>query len=95
MIGLAVRNPETAQVAGFIWVFPLVFASSAFVPIETMPAWLEKFATISPVTVTINSVRALTANLPLDNNLLYSLLWIGGILIIFIPLSVWLYKKAQ
>src|SRR3989344_3189416 len=40
-IGIAVKNTETAQVAGFIWVFPLVFASSIFVPVETMPTWLQ------------------------------------------------------
>lgn len=93
-IGLAVKNPETAQVAGFIWVFPLVFASSAFVPIETMPSALEWFAKINPITVTIDAVRALTLGLPIGDNLWQSAFWILGILIFFTFLSVRLYRKV-
>lgn len=92
-IGLSTKNAETAQVAGFIWVFPLVFASSIFVPIETMPSWLEAFAKISPITVTVNSVRALMLGLPVENNLWQSLVWIIGILIDFAMLAVWRYRK--
>lgn len=92
-IGLSVKDTETAQVAGFIWVFPLAFASSIFVPIESMPAALEAFARVSPVTVTVNTVRALALNQPLGNNPWYSLAWIFGILIVFIPLAVWQYRR--
>lgn len=92
-IGLMVKNTETAQVAGFIWVFPLVFASSIFVPVETMPEWLQAFAKVSPITVTTNTMRGLTLSGSL-NDLWYSLLWIAGILILFIPLAVYLYKKS-
>ena len=59
-IGLSVRDVESAQAAGFVWVFPLVFASSAFVPVESMPGWLQSFAKVNPVTVTVNALRALT-----------------------------------
>lgn len=92
-IGLSVKDTETAQVAGFIWVFPLAFASSIFVPIETMPAALKAFAQVSPVTVTVNTVRALALNQPLGNNPWYALAWIFGILIVFIPLAVWQYRR--
>ncbi len=92
-IGLMVKNTETAQVAGFIWVFPLVFASSIFVPVETMPEWLQAFAKVSPITVTTNTMRGLILSGSLDD-LWYSLLWIVGILILFIPLAVYLYKKS-
>lgn len=92
-IGLAVKNTETAQVAGFIWVFPLVFASSIFVPVETMPEWLRAFANVSPITVTTNTIRGLTIGGSLDD-VWYALLWIAGILILFIPLAVYLYKKS-
>jgi ABC-2 type transport system permease protein/oleandomycin transport system permease protein len=92
-IGLSVRNSETAQVAGFIWVFPLVFASSIFVPIDTMPHWLQVFAEISPITVTVNSVRALILGLPLGDNLWQSLIWIIGILVDFSLLAVLKYKR--
>src|SRR3989344_3492492 len=92
-IGLSVKNVETAQVAGFIWVFPLVFASSIFVPIETMPSWLEAFAKISPITVTVNAVRALMLGTPLGDNLWQALIWIIGILVDFSMLAVWRYLK--
>lgn len=94
-IGLLVKNVETAQVAGFIWVFPLVFASSIFVPVESMPEWLQVFASHSPITVTVNTVRALVLGQDVGNNLAYSLLWIETILLVFIPLSVYRYRKAS
>ncbi len=57
--GLAVKSPEAAQSAVFLPVFPLVFASSVFVPTETMPAWLQGFAINQPITVTVNALRGL------------------------------------
>lgn len=93
-IGMLVRNVETAQVAGFIWVFPLVFASSIFVPISSMPDWLEAFAKISPITLTVNSVRALALGMPLNHDIWYALLWILGILVVFAPLAVHKYRKT-
>ena len=92
-IGLAVKNIETAQVAGFIWVFPLAFGSSIFVPVKSMPTWLRVFAEHSPVTYTANTVRALSLGMPVGNNIWFSLLWIAGILLVFTPLAVNLYRK--
>lgn len=93
-IGLLVKNVETAQVAGFIWVFPLVFASSIFVPISSMPNWLQTFAKISPITVTVNAVRNLTLGLPSTPDIWYSIIWIDAILVVFVPLAVYLYRKS-
>ena len=59
LVGLGAANAETAQAASFPTLFPLVFASSAFVPVETMPGWLQPFAANQPVTVTVDAVRAL------------------------------------
>ena len=58
-IGLAVKSPEAAQSAVFLPVFPLVFASSVFVPTDTMPTWLQGFAETQPITVTVNALRGL------------------------------------
>ena len=58
-IGLAVKSPEAAQSAVFLPVFPLVFASSVFVPTDTMPSWLQGFAVNQPITVTVNALRGL------------------------------------
>lgn len=92
-LGLITRDPETAQVAGFIWVFPLVFASSAFVPVETMPQWLQTFAEVQPISVTVDTVRALFLGRPLDS-LLPSLAWMVGILAVFVPLSIRQYRRS-
>ena len=93
-IGLAVRNSEAAQVAGFIWIFPLAFASSIFVPIETMPKFLEAWANISPITITVNAVRALALNQPAQKWVVQALIWITGILVVFMPLAVRAYRKS-
>ena len=93
-IGLSVRDVESAQAAGFVWVFPLVFASSAFVPVESMPGWLQAFAEINPVTVTVDALRALTLGGPVTRSLLESLAWITGILLVFVPLAVNRYRRA-
>src|SRR5687767_15396043 len=94
-IGLSVKNTETAQVAGFIWVFPLVFASSIFVPVQTMPDWLQAFANVNPISVTVNTVRALMLNTPVGDNWWQSLIWIFGLLIDFALLSVLQYSKTK
>jgi ABC transporter DrrB family efflux protein len=94
LIGLSVRDVESAQAAGFVWVFPLVFASSAFVPVDTMPGWLQTFADINPVTITVNALRALTLGGPTARPVLESLAWIVGILLVFVPLAVNRYRRA-
>ena len=63
-IGLTVADPESAQLAGFLFVFPLVFASSVFVSIRSMPGWLQAFANAQPITRAANAVRALTEGGP-------------------------------
>ncbi len=94
-IGLSVKDVETAQVAGFIWVFPLVFASSIFVPVDSMPSWLQVFAKHTPITATANAVRALTLGQPAGDFALQALLWIFGLLAVFIPLAVISYNKRK
>lgn len=96
-IGMLVKNSETAQVAGFIWVFPLVFASSVFVPVETMPQWLQAFANSNPITVTVDAVRMLMLGgadeAQLADALIKSALWIVGLLAACMPLAIWLYRR--
>ena len=91
-IGISVKDIETAQVAGFVWVFPLVFASSLYVPIETMPSWLQIFAQINPVTPMVDTMRALS----LGGNVLASLwkilAWDGAIILVFLTLALRRYK---
>jgi ABC-type polysaccharide/polyol phosphate export permease len=88
-VGLSVRDPETAQSAGFIWVFPLTFASSAFVPTSSMPGAVRAFADVNPVSLVVNAARDLTIG---HGNALSpalgALAWCAGLLLVFIPLSV-------
>ncbi len=93
-LGLWVRNAETAQTASFILMFPLVFASSIFVPTQSMPSWLQGFAANQPVSVIASTVRALMGGLPVGSLVLQSFLWIAAILAVFFPLGVWLYRRA-
>lgn len=94
VIGMLVKNIETAQVAGFIWVFPLVFASSIFVPVSSMPSWLQSFAKHSPITVTVNTVRSLVLGGNVQASLWDALIWMTWILIIFVPLAIYKYRKS-
>ncbi|HYJ60076.1 MAG TPA: ABC transporter permease, partial [Actinomycetota bacterium] len=93
-LGLAVGDPETAQAAAFPVLAPLVFASSAFVPVETMPSWLQWFAEHQPVTANASAVRALTFGGPTAEWVIKALAWDIGIFIVFAIISVRLFKKA-
>ena len=93
-VALTVRGAEAAQTAGFVVIFPLVFASSVFVPVSTLPDWLQAFAKISPVTVTADAARSL-ALFGTPASLGAAAAWIGGLLAVFIPLSVWRYRRMS
>jgi ABC transporter DrrB family efflux protein len=93
-IGLAIRNVEAVQSAGLIWLFPLIFASSAFVPTSTMPAGLRAFANEQPITKITDSVRDWFLGVPAHSTPWIALLWILGILAVFVPLSVRVYRRA-
>ncbi|MYD09104.1 MAG: ABC transporter permease [Chloroflexi bacterium] len=93
-IGLLVKDPEAAQVAGFIWLFPLTFASSIFVPTRTMPDWLRAFAENQPVSVVASTVRDLMTGTVNADEITTSLAWIIGIVVVFMPLAVRQYAKV-
>jgi len=93
-VGLAVGDPETAQAAAFPVLAPLVFASSAFVPVDTMPGWLQVFAKHQPVSVTANTVRALVLGGPIATYAWQAIAWCVGILLIFGPVAVRRYRRA-
>jgi ABC-2 type transport system permease protein len=102
-IGLALRDVESTQAASFVWVLPLVFASSAFVPVITMPGWLQAWVKVNPVSITVDAVRFLTLGPDLAHtaglqgstttHVLQALAWIAGILVVFAPLAVRRYRK--
>ena len=82
-IGLATKDPETAQVAGILPFFILMFASNAIVPVSTMPSWLQGFARNQPLSVTVTAVRALLEGGPAGHWVWQSLAWSAGITIVF------------
>jgi ABC-2 type transport system permease protein/oleandomycin transport system permease protein len=93
-VGLVVGDPETAQAASFPVMAPLVFASSAFVPVASMPGWLQVFAEHQPVSVTASAVRALAIGGATTSYVLQCLAWCLGILIVFAPLAVARYRRT-
>ena len=93
-IGLTVADPESAQLAGFLPIFPLVFASSVFTSIQSMPGWLQAFAKVQPITRAADTVRALTQGGPVAANLIWTLLWSITILAVFAPLAVRRYRHG-
>jgi ABC transporter DrrB family efflux protein len=92
-VALTVRSAEAAQTAGFVVLFPIVFASSVFVPVSTLPGWLEAIAKVSPVTLTADAARSLTLSPGIPSSLGEAIAWIAGLLAVFIPLSVWRYRR--
>jgi ABC transporter DrrB family efflux protein len=93
-VALMVRGAEAAQSAGFVVVFPLVFASSVFVPVATFPGWLQAFAKVSPVTLTADAARSLALT-GTPAWLGPTAAWIGGLLAVFVPLCVWRYRRMS
>ncbi len=94
-VGLAVGDPETAQAAAFPVMAPLVFASSAFVPVSSMPGWLQPFANHQPVSVTASAVRALVIGGPTTADVLQALAWCTAILLVFVPVAVRRYRRTM
>ncbi len=93
LFGLITKDSETAQVFGFLWTFPLVFASSVFVPVETMPNWLQVFAHNQPVTHAVNSLRYLTLGIGDTSAIWKTMLWILGIIAVVAPIAVSKYRR--
>jgi ABC-2 type transport system permease protein/oleandomycin transport system permease protein len=91
-IGLIAKDPETAQVAGVLPFFLLMFASSAIVPVSTMPGWLQPFARDQPFSVTASAVRALFQSAATHQWIWQSLAWSAGILLVFFLIATRLYR---
>jgi ABC-2 type transport system permease protein len=104
MVGLLVRTPEVVSNASFIVIFPLTFVANTFVPLESFPAVLRTFAEWNPVSAVVQAARNLFGNTPagmpapdvwsLQNPVLYTVLWTGIILAVFVPLAVRMYQRT-
>jgi ABC transporter DrrB family efflux protein len=94
LMGLSSATPEAAQQVGFIIIFPLTFASSAFVPVESMPSWLQAFAEVNPFTIVVDAMRALWLGTPAGNSIWGAVAWTIGLIAVFAPLATWRYKRT-
>ena len=94
LLGLIVSSPEAANSLGFIAVFPLTFISSAFVPVESMPAGLQWFAEVNPFTIVVDAMRALWVGAPAGNSVWGAVVWSLVIIAVFAPLAVSRYRRT-
>lgn len=93
-IGLSAPNSETAQLMVFPILMPLTFASSCFVPVNTMPSWLQAFARNQPVSQVATAVRSLmTGYGPALAPTVRSVAWIAGLLAVLVPLAISKYRR--
>jgi ABC transporter DrrB family efflux protein len=93
-IGLVASSPEASNAYGFTILFPLTFISSAFVPTDTMPGWLEPFAEANPFTTMVDAARSLFLGTPAGNDVWGAFVWCVVIIAVFGPLSAWRYRRA-
>ncbi|HEU5160725.1 MAG TPA: ABC transporter permease [Streptosporangiaceae bacterium] len=94
LLGLVVRDPESAGIGGLLAVIPLIFTSSTFVPVATFPAWLEAFAHVNPITGTVDALRVLCLGGPTAAPVWQATAWIVGLLAVTVPVAVLRYRSA-
>jgi len=94
LVGLYSSTPETANSIGFTAIFPLTFASSVFVPAETMPDGLRQFAEANPFTTVSDAVRSLWLGTPANTDVWMSFVWCVALTAIFAPLAVARYRRV-
>lgn len=93
LIGMLVREPGTVQGIGFLLMFPLTFGSSMFVPVNTLPGWLQAWVKVNPVTHLVEAARGLMVTGDIGWPVTQSLLWSIGITAVFAPLAVRAYRR--
>ena len=94
LIGMSVSSPEAANGIGFTIIFPITFISSAFVPVDSMPDWLQPIAEANPFTTVVDAMRALWLDAPAGNDIWGAVLWCVGGTLVFSFLSVRRYRRA-
>jgi ABC transporter DrrB family efflux protein len=94
LLGLAVRDPESAGLAGLFPVVILFFTSSVLVPVATMPGWLQAFARANPVTVITGALRALCLGGPTTRPVIEAAAWLAGLLAVTVPVAIARYRHA-
>jgi len=93
LIGMLVDEPEKVQVFGFTVIFPLTFASSAFVPTATMPGWMQAWVKVNPVTLLTDALRGLMVSGDVLRPMLGALGWAAAIAVVFAPLALRAFRR--
>ncbi len=94
-IAAKVRQADLVGMLSMFWLFPMMLASTAFAPADSMPGWLQPFATYQPISVASDAVRGLCEGSVTSGDLALTLGWIAGLLAVFGPLSVRLYTRTD
>ena len=94
LVGLYSSSPETANAIGFTLIFPLTFASSVFVPVDSMPDGLRQFAEANPFTTISDAVRSLWLGTPAHTDVWMAFVWCTVLTLVFAPLAVARYRKV-
>jgi ABC-2 type transport system permease protein/oleandomycin transport system permease protein len=94
LIGLLVHDAEAAGAGGLLATIPLIFTSSTFVPVATFPGWLQAFAKLNPVTVTVDALRVLCLGGATLHPVLRALAWLGVLLLAAAPAAVLRYRRV-
>jgi oleandomycin transport system permease protein len=92
-VGMKARSSGAVQGIMFLLVLPLSFGSSTFVPVDTMPGWLQTFAKINPISQLVGVVRGLMVGGPVATHLLWTVVWMAGLLVVFVPLAMRAYRR--
>jgi ABC-2 type transport system permease protein/oleandomycin transport system permease protein len=93
-IGLTASSPEASNAYGFTILFPLTFVSSAFVPVESMPGWLQPLAEHNPFTTMVDAIRALFLGTPAGNDIWLAVVWSLAITLFFGTLAIRRYRRV-
>jgi oleandomycin transport system permease protein len=91
-VGMKARTSGSVQGIMFLLVLPLSFGSSTFVPVDTMPGWLQAFAKVNPISQLVGVVRGLMVDGPVASHLLWTAVWCVGLLAVFVPLAMRAYR---
>jgi oleandomycin transport system permease protein len=93
LVAMLVDEPEKVMMLGFVVVFPLTFASSAFVPVTTMPGWMQAWVKVNPATLLVDGVRGLLVGGQVARPLLGALAWAAAIAVVFAPLALRAFRR--